>query len=261
MSVNCHGFTLPAAITFANGWRESLIFSLFDSQAIPSLIDLSSSVVTRSFITLGMSCPNLSSDALFLASIYAADVISTPFSSHFIESPRPGIGVYFGRLAPSSPIFFPIASNGSTAFQTALLTFFAAINATQMNIRAMISIIIVPSRPPRALSQFFQSSAERIPVHLSCASPAKLKLNHQIVTLVLVICLLSGRSSIVVTILLSGIPKSGSVQVFPVHHLWRDPPVGAMIAVMTTRPNESASPTTAGTKQSPINSLILKSSS
>lgn len=66
--------------------------------------------------------------------------------------PVPGMGVYFGKLFAISPTDFPIASNGSTAPLTALLTFLAAINAIQINTRAMISIISVPNIPPAASS-------------------------------------------------------------------------------------------------------------
>ena len=113
--------------------------------------------------------------------------------------------------------------------------------------------------PPSALSP--PSMPVKIPFHFSCASPVKLRLIHPIVTFVFVTCSWSVASGIVVTILLLGLPKSVSSHVFPLHQFCREPFVGAMIAVITTRPKESASPTTAGTKQSPINSLILKSSS
>lgn len=64
-----------------------------------------------------------------------------------ILQPGSGNGAYFGSEAPSDHIFFPICSNGSTAAFVALLTFFAAMNATHMNTRAIISIIIVPKIP------------------------------------------------------------------------------------------------------------------
>ena len=68
---------------------------------------------------------------------------------------NPGIGVYFGRLIPRSPIFFPIASNGSIALLAALLTHFPAMNAIQTNTRAIISIIMVPNILPVAERALF----------------------------------------------------------------------------------------------------------
>lgn len=66
--------------------------------------------------------------------------------------PGIGRGAYFGSDAASPPTLFPISSNGFTAASTALLTHFAAMNAIQMNMRAMMSMIIVPNIPPAVLN-------------------------------------------------------------------------------------------------------------
>jgi hypothetical protein len=66
--------------------------------------------------------------------------------------PGRGRGIYCGNFVAIPPILFPISSNGLTAASTALLTHFAAMNDIQMNIRAMISIIIVPKIPPAVLN-------------------------------------------------------------------------------------------------------------
>lgn len=61
--------------------------------------------------------------------------------------PVNGIGVYFGIDAARLPIFSPICSNGANAAAATLLTPLAAMNATQMNTSAMISMMIVPMIP------------------------------------------------------------------------------------------------------------------
>jgi hypothetical protein len=76
-------------------------------------------------------------------------VLATVFDNHLTLPPiTPGSGTYCGIPAASFPILFPIASNGHTAADTALLTFFAAIKATHMNTSAIRLMIIVPNIPP-----------------------------------------------------------------------------------------------------------------
>ena len=56
----------------------------------------------------------------------------------------------FGACVAIFQICDPIASNGSNAFPTALLIDFPAINASHINMSAIMSIIIVPNIPPVA---------------------------------------------------------------------------------------------------------------
>lgn len=124
----------------------------------------------------------------------------------------------------------------------------------------MRSMTIVPKSPPRAPSPPFMVP-RRFP-SFGCASHSKLRLMLPTVTVVFVFCSFHPLiSSSFVTILFSGFPKSVRVHSFPPSvQPFATLSVAPVIALMTTSPNESESPTTAGTKQSQINSLRLKSS-
>lgn len=73
------------------------------------------------------------------------------------------------------PTVFHISSNGCTAALTALLTFLAAINATHINTRAMMSTIKVANIHPTALSA--QVVSVGVPVGLT-AFHLKTKSTH-----------------------------------------------------------------------------------
>lgn len=194
-------------------------------------------------------------NTLFFALFILSDscLFITSFVIDFMPSilmpPVNGIGAYFGRL----PIFLPSASNGSNAALATLLTHFAAMNAIQMKISAIISTIIVPTIPADISSAPLSVAHLFVPV--TAHSNVYFKLPR--VTTVSVVLL---ASSIFVCIVLFVFQKRVMVQsvglvqnLFPSFCL-------CMSIDTTTRPNESASPTIAGTNASPINSFRSKDS-
>ena len=177
---------------------------------------------------------------------------STTFSIPLAESPIPGIGVYFGSAIPISPIFFPIFSNGSIAALTALLTPFAAMNATHTNMRAIISIIMVPKIPPVIFKADLIS-------WVVVVSPVILHLNVYVIPqrAIIVSVFLSSQTDVV--IVLFELPNKVILQLFPLHQFFASGHVdpGSISTDMTISQNDKANPTSAGAKARPRNSFML----
>lgn len=177
------------------------------------------------------------------------------FSILFILSPPvPGIGAYFGRDIPSSPIFFPIFANGSIAFPAALLIHVPAMKAIHMKTRAMMSIMIVPKRFPVAESA---ELIHGITFSHHCTDPSNVYPTHQKVIVVSVHFPSAVFLLTIVSLSLTLIVHTSPSHLLfsfttPFHEsgLWR--------AAMITSQNESASDTTAGTKAKPMNCDMVK---
>lgn len=127
-------------------------------------------------------------------------ICHTAFSTPAILPPGIGSGAYFGIDAASHPTFLPIASNGSIAFPTALLTHLAAINADHINTSAMISIMIVQKNVPIVPKILLRPSP--VPPH-----PTHPIVHSKVISISFAIVTTVFFPSVEVAILFPGLPK------------------------------------------------------
>lgn len=170
------------------------------------------------------------------------------------------------------PILFPISSNGFTTTSTAFVTHLAAMNAIHINTRAIMSTTMVQNMPPVVSSALCAPFTElavlsaifSIPGRSHITLPRNSIFVVQSFTIFTVLACAGSFAFVIFLVIVSteSISQPSHLILVASQDSTFDHVVesGDCTAAMMTRPNESVSPTTAGRKQSPINSFMSNDS-